>query len=55
MIADIFTKATDKGTFTKMRNVVMNCNSTLRASLYKSVTTVHGEARLLMDRLLSRV
>ena len=55
MIADIFTKATDKGTFTKMRNVVMNCNSTLRASLYKSATTVHGEARLLMDRLLSRV
>ena len=55
MIADIFTKATDKGTFFKMRNVVMNCTSSLRESLDASASTVHGEARLLVDRLLMRV
>ena len=55
MIADVFTKATDKGTFAKMRNVIMNCNSGLRSSLYSAASTVHGEARLLVDRLLSRV
>ena len=55
MIADIFTKATDKGTFTKLRNVVMNCNSSLRGSLASATGSVHGEARLLIVRLIGRV
>ena len=55
MLADIFTKPLDKGTFTKFRNVIMNCNSSLRHSLNESLATVHGEARQLMSRLLTRV
>ena len=55
MLADIFTKPLDKGTFTKFRNVIMNCNGSLRHSLTESLATVHGEARQLMSRLLTRV
>ena len=55
MIADIFTKATEKGAFFKFRNVVMNCTSGLREALQMAADSVHGEARLLVDRLLVRV
>ena len=55
MTADIFTKALEKGLFVKFRNVLMNCNSGLKDSLAVARSTVHGEARLLIDRLLSRV
>jgi len=34
MVADIFTKATDKGTYFKMRNYIMNVNGNLR-DLYR--------------------
>ena len=55
MVADIFTKALEKGAFVRFRNVMMNCNSGLRDSLNSARSRVHGEARLLVDRLLSRV
>ena len=55
MAADIFTKALEKGLFVKFRNVIMNCNPGLRDSLMAARSTIHGEARLLVDRLLSRV
>ena len=55
MSADIFTKALEKGLFTKFRNVIMNNNSMLRECLSTAAATVHGEAKLLIDRLLGRV
>ena len=55
MTADIFTKALEKGLFVKFRNVLMNCNSGFRDSLSIARAVVHGEARLLIDRLLARV
>ena len=40
MVADIFTKATDKGTFIKMRNymIPMNVNGNLRGSLSEALS-----------------
>ena len=55
MIADIFTKAVEKEAFVRYRNVMMNCHVSLREILRDSVNTVHGEARLLVTRLLGRV
>ena len=55
MTADIFTKALEKGTFVKFRNIIMNCTPGLRDSLMAARSTVHGEARLLVERLLGRV
>ena len=55
MAADIFTKALEKGAFIKFRNIVMNCNPGLRDALMEARATIHGEARLLVDRLLGRV
>ena len=55
MVADMLTKATDKGTFVKMRNFSMNVNASARELLYQCVSTVHGESRSLMTRLLRRV
>ena len=55
MLADIFTKATDKGTFVRMRNVMMNTNCSLRALLALSTESLHGEARSLVDRLSGRI
>ena len=55
MTADMFTKALEKGAFIKFRNIVMNCNPNLRDSLLAAQATLHGEARLLVDRLLGRV
>ena len=55
MTADMFTKALEKGTFVKFRNIIMNCHSGLHDSLMAARSAVHGEARMLVDRLLSRV
>ena len=55
MIADIFTKATDKGTFVKMRNVLMNTNSGLRNKLEQSMRALHGSSRKLAHHLLDRI
>ena len=55
MTADIFTKALEKGTFIKFRNLIMNANTGLRDSLMAARATLHGEARLLVDRLIGRV
>ena len=52
MIADIFTKATDKGLFNKMRNVMMNINSDLRSSLEIGMRAMTGNAQFLCKRLL---
>ena len=55
MTADIFTKALEKGLFVKFRNTLMNCNAGLKESLAVARAKVHGEARLLIDRLINRV
>ena len=55
MVADIFTKAVEKASFVRYRNIMMNCHVSLREILRDSVNTVHGEARLLVTRLLGRV
>ena len=47
--------AADKGTFVRMRNVMMNVHSGLRNSLVESAHALHGEALLLVQRLMSRV
>ena len=36
MLADVFTKATDKGTFAKMRGHLMNVNASLRGERERS-------------------
>ena len=55
MTADIFTKALEKGAFVKFRNIIMNVNTGLRDSLFAAKSTVHGEAKLLIERLIGRV
>ena len=55
MIADIFTKSTDKGTYYKMRNVMMNINSNLPHALEHSLCATHGAAKKLISHLLDRV
>ena len=52
MIADIFTKATDRGTYFKFRNVIMNMNGGLRANLERSLSAVHGAAARAVTRLM---
>ena len=51
----MFTKALEKGAFVKFRNTIMNVNTGLRDSLCAARDTVHGEAKLLMDRLIGRI
>ena len=51
MIADLFTKALDKGSFIKFRDVMMNIHSPLRETLAAAVCQMHGDARRLADRL----
>ena len=51
MLADIFTKATEKATFIRLRNRMMNVNSSLRSELMLSLETAHGVVRGLASRL----
>ena len=55
MIADIFTKATDAGTFARMRNVMMNVNGGLRDTIQDSMSAMHGHAAAVCSRLLSHL
>ena len=55
MIADIFTKATDKGTFVKMRNVMMNIDSKLKHTLEKSMPAFHGNIKKIVTTLLDKL
>ena len=54
MMADIMTKATDKGTYFKMRNVAMNITSNLRAQLEQSMCALHGTSKQLARQLFNR-
>ena len=55
MAADIFTKATDKGTFFKMRNYMMNVNGNLRGSLSEALWTCAGASKRMVDRIMHRL
>ena len=55
MIADIFTKAVDKGSFTKFRDIILNNHVTLRQALAVAVCHMHGEATRLATRLMNRL
>ena len=55
MIADIFTKALEKGSLVKFRNLVMNHNTPLKEALSAAVCGMHGEARRLADRMSQRL
>ena len=49
------TKVTDKGTFIRLRNHMMNVHSELRTSLADTMFKIHGEASLLVERLMRKL
>ena len=53
MLADIFTKATEKATFIRLRNRMMNIHSGLRSELMLSLESAHGVVRGLASRLIA--
>ena len=55
MPADIFTKATDKATFTRMRNMMMNVHGPLRSALEKSFRAATGSLRRLLGSVYGTV
>ncbi len=54
MIADIFTKALDKGTYLKFRDIIMNNHVSLKETLAAAVCGLRGDARRLADRLMGQ-
>ena len=55
MVADMFTKALDKGSFVKFRDVIMNCQAPLRQTLSSMMCNLHGESNRLAGRLIRRL
>jgi len=55
MLGDMFTKAQDKSTFVRQRNVMMNVQGGLREMMQSALCSAHGESRRLMDRLIRRM
>ena len=55
MVADILTKATDKGTFYKMRAQMMNVHVGLRQSLEEHACTMAGDAARIARNLVRRM
>ena len=51
MIADIFTKSTDKSTYIKMRNWMMNVYGTLRKNVEESYRASTGTLRRLLGSM----
>ena len=51
MIADLFTKALEKGQFFKLRDVMMNHHAPLRDALSVAMCQMHGSASRLAQRL----
>jgi len=51
MVADIFTKATDKSTFVRMRNNMMNIHGPLRKALENSYAAATGSLRRLIGSM----
>ena len=55
MIADIFTKAVDKGLFILFRDIIMNNNVSLREALSTAVCGLHGKDGRLASQLAKRL
>ena len=51
MIADLFTKALDKGQFYQLRDVMMNHHAPRRDALSIAMCQMHGSASRLAGRL----
>ena len=51
MIADLFTKALEKGQFLKLRDVMMNHHAPQRDALSIAMCQMHGLASRLAQRL----
>jgi hypothetical protein len=55
MVADMFTKALEKSSFIRFRNIIMNTNGSARDSLQFARLSLHGETRRLVERLLRQI
>lgn len=55
MIADMHTKAVEKGAFVRFRNIMMNVNVGLRNRLKESIAAYAGSTRKLACKLLDRL
>ena len=55
MIADIMTKATDKGTFMKMRGQIMNNHAALREAMIQGMACMGFNARQMIGRVASQI
>ena len=52
MLADIFTKSTDKGTYAKMRNAMMNVHGNLYNGLEKAAAVMRGSNARTLARMI---
>ena len=55
MVADIMTKATDRGTFFKMRGQMMNIHASLRKTLEDHACALAGDALRVARNLVAKV
>ena len=55
MIADVMTKATDKGTYMKMRGQIMNNHVGLREAMYQGMACMGWNAQQAMNRIASHL
>ena len=51
MIADIFTKATDRGTYVRARNEMMNIGGELKAGIEGALACYSGSIHRMLSRL----
>ena len=51
----MFTKALEKSSFIRFRNLIMNVNGSARDSLQLALLSLHGETRRLVERLLRQI
>ena len=51
MIADIFTKSTDKGTYARARNEIMNVAGGIRRDIENAMACYNGTVQRMLGRL----
>ena len=55
MVAVMFTKALEKSSFIRFRNLIMNTSGSTRDSLQLALLSLHGEAKRMVERLLRQI
>ena len=55
MVADMFTKALEKSSFIRFRNLIMNTNGSTRDSWQLALLSWRGEAKRMVERLLRQI